>query len=355
MTEITDRYLDIAAIEAQIEAANSAIAQAQETVAKREQEVADAKQAAEALRDRLREGDESVTAQKLANADAAVERAQLLLTAARSALNKAGVSKPVVPNLAVAVAEQIGDSLGFPVHAVAEIPKDYDGSLPIGFVQQKKALEDHPLEGFSKGEVTLTVLRTTLHRTLDPSEISGAVVSNNLVDVEVDLYSQKDRDRYRITVGKAWLIDLPILRGVSNGLWRYQPPGVLREVASNFFRHSYGRPGIVVWNEEKKATMGKAKDGLQEVIGKSKVHLWINPGLAEYSEVRHQVEKAMQGTIGKYVPGLGKRVSVEIEWEPASVHHGVLKHRAVAPYEHSSNMGRAFWLNITEVFQSRTH
>ncbi|SCG79606.1 hypothetical protein [Micromonospora humi] len=147
--------------------ARAQLADAHSLLAKREDEFAQVEDAGIALKQRLQQGDDSVTALELATGDLAVERAKLLIGAARKAVQAAERAADLAeaqayPTLAQWLHEIVKDNVfefglfGFPISVVPQLPAE--PAVPAVYLFQSEATRADLSTGILAGSVHMSVV-----------------------------------------------------------------------------------------------------------------------------------------------------------------------------------------------------
>ncbi len=128
----------------------------------------------------LAHGDESISAEELATAIAAVQRAELLSQHASAAVESLTAAAPVRPIIAEALAPVLSESLRLPVIVTDEMPADLEvspDSLPVAYLVQAHHADvaKRAPVGAVRGSVRLTIVRGKQHSTLTPEQVREAL------------------------------------------------------------------------------------------------------------------------------------------------------------------------------------
>jgi hypothetical protein len=200
-TEVPDRFAVAAAV----------LADAHALAWTRQLDLAAVRDRAKELRERLSGGDDTVTATALAKADAEVERAALLHSAAVTTFRRAERTQPHRPNLATAISADLAGILGVPVVVIEEgaFPTTPPDTIPTLYLRQPKPSTANVYAGTASGIVDLAYVRTPLHAALDGDKIADALWAfGHTVKVRPELTESLGDDleieTHRITCAHVW-------------------------------------------------------------------------------------------------------------------------------------------------------
>lgn len=329
-------YIDIEQIEQAAEQAAAKVADAKAMLRQRQDELDAAELNLGDLRDDLRSGDDSITAQRLSNAYTNVERHQLLLEAAESASKVRPRAGAFVPSLAVLAAEALDGGLPIAAHSVEKAPQRPmdEHALPVAYLSQS-APGQRDLEGYTSGAVTLTIFRSPLHMRLDDDQVQEALNAGKRLHGEVlggvtregqDIVA----DSYQVSVKRGWVENLPIV-DMAAGTWRWNGFPTLG-LSEALWSNTYQKPMGIVRVDDKAISTPSKSGERQSATVTATYSVFVPQAFAKAVSidwVQEHLTTRLEDAEGVYQPGLGRIGKVRWSVQPSEHRGRVIKAEAV--------------------------
>ena len=296
-------------------AAEAIVAEAKAKHDRAEANISKAISEGDALRNRLRNGDESVTAVDLAAAQYGEERATLLMYAAKAAWQRADrnqLVRPIVANgLAAFFADIFGEDVAVEVvDALPALPEKAPAE-PILYVRQTKRTQHDRESGIVSAELEMAYVRRDLFAKADWEKVERKAEDEGF-QIEIHSRGTSDKgkvrmDRAAVIVHRAFPEDMTLTGQTPN--YRYAIPfiGAIGNEGTS------GRPGtsVAVTEPGHVSIKTNAKGGRveHEITVRIEVHAGKRGKL---DGAFKSMTQALNAQVGRPFAGLGHCTSVEV-------------------------------------------